>query len=62
MGIEGRAELTFELCEDLRSITREGILYRHPNYTEQQVTQAYLKLILNSAVFEQIFPCCGVEP
>ncbi len=56
MGIEGRAELTFRLSENLRQVTRAGIKHRHPDYTEQQVIEAYLKLILDKELFDEIFP------
>lgn len=56
MGLSGRAALTFQLCDNLRHITKAGIRHRHPDYSEQQVTQAYLHLILEPELFEQIFP------
>ena len=62
MGLSGRAELTFQLCDNLREITRSGIRHRHPDYTEQQVTQAYLRLILEPDLFQQVFPGCGIQP
>jgi len=52
----GRLKLTMDLCDNLRNITKAGIRHRHPDYTEQQVTQAYLKLILDKSLFEEIFP------
>ncbi|MCE5185394.1 MAG: hypothetical protein LLF76_04630 [Planctomycetaceae bacterium] len=60
MGPEGRAKLTFDLCENLRQITRAGIRHRHPDYSEHQVPQEYLKLILDKSLFEQIFPNCEI--
>ena len=62
MGIEGRAAMTFQLSENLHQITKAGIRYRHPNYTEQQITQAYLKLILDKELFGKVFPDCEIEP
>ena len=56
MGLSGRAELTFQLCDNLRQITQAGIRHRHPDYTDQQVTQAYLRLILEPELFQQVFP------
>ena len=56
MGLSGRAALTFQLCDNLRHITKAGIRHRHPDYTEPQVTQAYLHLILEPELYEQIFP------
>ena len=62
MGLSGRAKLTFELCRTLRRITREGIRYRHPDYTDEQVTQGCLRLILDNDLFEQIFPGSEIKP
>ncbi len=62
MGMEGRAKLTFQLCDAIRSITRAGIRHRHPDYNEQQVTQAYLRLILDKDLFQQVFPGCEIQP
>jgi hypothetical protein len=61
IGLSGRAELTFQLCDNLREITKAGIRHRHPDYTEQQVTQAYLRLILEPELFEQVFPNCEIS-
>ncbi len=61
MGLPGRAELTFQLCDNLRQITKAGIRHRHPDYTDQQVTQAYLRLILEPELFQQVFPNCEIS-
>jgi hypothetical protein len=61
MGLSGRAEMTFQLCDNLRQITKAGIRHRHPDYTEQQVTRAYLSLILNKDLFRQIFPSTEIS-
>ena len=61
LGPAGRLKLTMDLCDNLRNITKAGIRHRHPKYTEQQVTQAYLKLILDKTLFEKIFPGCEIS-
>ena len=61
LGPTGRLKLTMDLCDTLRNITKSGIRHRHPNYTEQQVTQAYLKLILDKTLFEEVFPGCEIS-
>ena len=61
LGPAGRLKLTMDLCDNLRNITKAGIRHRHPDYTEQQVTQAYLKLILDKTLFEEIFPGCEIS-
>ncbi|MBL7215508.1 MAG: hypothetical protein ISS71_07495 [Phycisphaerae bacterium] len=62
MGLSGRAEMTFQLCENLRQITKAGIRHRHPDYSGKQVTQAYLRLILEEELFQQVFPGCETKP
>lgn len=62
MGPEGRLRLTFQLCDQLREVTKSGIRHRHPDYTEKQVTQAYLRLICDEALFQQVFPGCQIKP
>ena len=61
MGLSGRAEVTFQLSDQLYQVTKAGIRHRHPDYTEQQVTQAYLRLILDEELFEQVFPGCEIS-
>ncbi len=61
MGLSGRAELTMQLCDNLRQITKAGIRHRHPDYTDQQITQAYLRLILEPELFQQVFPNCEIS-
>ncbi len=62
MGPEGRFRLTFQLCDQLREVTKAGIRHRRPEYTEKQVTQAYLRLICDEALFQQVFPGCEIKP
>jgi len=61
MGLSGRAQMTFQLSDALRQISRAGIRHRHPEYTDQQVTLAYLRLILEPALFRQAFPGCEIS-
>lgn len=51
MTMSQRAELTFKLCDNQRQIIRDGIRHRHPDYTEDMVTQAYLTLIMDDKEF-----------
>lgn len=60
MGPEGRLRLTFQLCDQLREVTKAGIRHRHPDYTERQVTQAYLRLICDEELFQEMFPGCEI--
>lgn len=62
MGIGGRAAMTFQLSDNLRSVVEAGIRQRHPDYSQKQITQATLRLVLDEELFEQVFPGCEVQP
>ncbi|MEW6744732.1 MAG: hypothetical protein AB1486_18420 [Planctomycetota bacterium] len=44
IGLEGRAAMTFELCDNLREIVRAGIRRRHPDYDDAEILRALLRL------------------
>ena len=56
IGAEGRAHMTFELSNLVRTITEEGIRQRHPDYTGKMVHLAALRLVLGERVFKQVYP------
>ena len=62
MGISGRAQMTFELSDNLRSTVESGIRQRHPNYNEEQVKLAVFRLVLDKTLFDEAFPGCEVLP
>lgn len=62
LSISERFEIAFELSDNLQTISKTGIQNRHPKYTNQQVIQAYLKLILNKSLFNKIYPYAKLEP
>ena len=53
---------TTKLSDGLMALSKQGIRNRHPNYTEQQVTQAYLKIILNRMLYNKIFRGSDIAP
>ena len=53
---------TTKLSDGLMALSKQGIRNRHPNYTEQQVTQAYLRLILKKTLYDKIFPGSNIRP
>jgi len=61
LGIEGRANLTFELSDSMRKTLVDGIRYRHPAYNENEIRLAVMKLTLPDEVFCQFFGKCGIE-
>jgi hypothetical protein len=62
LGIEGRAKLTFRLCDNLRRVLAEGVRHRHPGYTDDQVRLAVIRLRLGDALFRKAYPAVDIEP
>jgi hypothetical protein len=62
MGLEGRARLTFQLCDELRSISMSGVKARHPEYSGRQVKLGAIKLAIGADLFRQVYPNEDVEP
>jgi len=62
MGLSGRAQMTLELSEALRAWLKSGVRHRHPDYTEEQVGLAALRLAIGKALFEKAFPGRDIEP
>lgn len=54
--------LTTQLSDNLMAIAKQGIRSRHPEYTEPQVTQAYLKIILSRFLYNKIFRGSDIKP
>ena len=50
-----RAQMAFELSDNLRSITVSGILHRHPGLRSKDLVKELLKLTLDKQLFEQIY-------
>ena len=62
MDISERAEMTFQLSDNLRSIVVSGIRHRHQDYNQEQVTKALLRLTLDKDLFDKVFPGCEILP
>ncbi len=62
MGIAGRAAMTFELTRALRQTVRAGIRQRHPDYTQEEVHLALMRLTLGEELFHEVFPESDVRP
>jgi len=55
MDIDARATITFQLSDNLKSITESGIHNRHPDYTQEQIKQASLSLVVEKEILQQAF-------
>ena len=62
MGLEGRARMGFTLSENLRRLIETGVRQRHPDYTEQQVHLAAIRLVLGEALFAQAYGPLEIAP
>jgi hypothetical protein len=56
LGPAGRQRLAFEMSERVRQIAREGIRRRHPEYTDDQVRLAEIRVRLGRELFQQVYP------
>lgn len=55
IGIAKRAEMTFELSDNLRAITEYGIRSRHPEYDDSRVRLELIRLVLGEKLFNEIY-------
>lgn len=62
LGIEGRAKLWFELNLRYRRTLEAGVRLRHPNYDDDQVRLARIRLQLGDKLFQEVYPGVEVEP
>jgi hypothetical protein len=62
MSPERRAEIAFELSEDVRRITCDGIRQRHPEYSDEDVRRALVALIYGEELARKIWPQAAVLP
>jgi len=59
LGMEGRGAMALELSDNLRAVTEAGVRRRHPDYTEEMVRLAALRLAIGEPLFRQAYP--GIE-
>jgi len=55
IGIEGRAEMTFQLNDNLRQIIEDGVRSRNPEYSDSQVRQEVLRITLGDELYHKAF-------
>ena len=61
LGISGRAQMTFELSDSLRATVEAGVRHRHPDYDDESVRMAVLRLMIGEEQFRAAFPRCRVK-
>lgn len=55
IGIEGRAEITFQLSDNLRQIIEDGVRLRNPEYNDIQVRQEVLRITLGDELYHKAY-------
>lgn len=58
---EKRLELAFQMTNDLRRRLAEGVRQRHPEYSEDQVRLAVIRLTLGDDLFRTVYPDVDVK-
>jgi hypothetical protein len=53
---EERLELAFQMTNELRGRLAEGVRQRHPEYSEDQVRLAVIRLTLGDDLFRTVYP------
>ena len=62
MDIRQRAEMTFELSDNVRRLTEAGVRSRHPEYDDKAVGMAVTKLMIGDSMFKKVFGDIELEP
>jgi hypothetical protein len=57
-----RFELALGMGETACSLSAVGVRSRHPNYTEEQVRLAVIRLRLGEEFFRKVYPGTDVQP
>lgn len=57
-----RAQVTFQLSDMMRSMAEKGVRRRHPEYDQQTVRLALIRLTAGEEVFNRFFPDREVRP
>ncbi|HJN72843.1 MAG TPA: hypothetical protein QGF58_02815 [Myxococcota bacterium] len=55
-GPSERLRLTLQMCDDARQLTRDGIVHRHPEWTEEQIRQELARLVLGDELASRVAP------
>jgi hypothetical protein len=55
MDIADRANMTFRLCDNMRAFVEAGIRDRHPDYNDDKVRLAVIRLTLGKQLFREAF-------
>jgi hypothetical protein len=54
IGMEGRAEMTAELNDNLRQLIEDGIRLRHPEYNDFQVFHEVIRITAGDEIYNKL--------
>jgi len=55
LDINARAGMTFQLSDNLRRTVEAGVRQRHPDWGQEEVKRAVLRLTIGERLFRQVF-------
>ena len=55
LGLKNRAEIAFQLSDNLRQIAEEGVRLRNPEYNDHQVRREVLRITLGGKLYHKAF-------
>ena len=56
MSFETRLTMTLEMSQGLREICAAGVRSRHPDFTDEQVKYAVIRLCIGPELFRKAYP------
>ncbi|MCL5282017.1 MAG: hypothetical protein M1376_19155 [Planctomycetes bacterium] len=59
IGPAGRLAMMFELSDNLRQITKDGVRHHHPDWDDRAVEREVMRLMMGDDLFRQAY---GKEP
>ncbi|TKJ42120.1 hypothetical protein CEE37_00140 [candidate division LCP-89 bacterium B3_LCP] len=62
IGPEGRMKLMSQLCRGMRRTVEDGVRMRHPEYDDETVKLAVIRLTAGREVFDLLLPNIEVKP
>ena len=57
-----RLDLAVQMSNSLRRLVASGVRGRHPDYSDDQVRLATIRLCLGNDLFRRVFPGVDVQP
>jgi hypothetical protein len=61
-GPEGRLRMALEMSEEMARVVEAGVRMRHPDYSEDEVRLAGIRIRLGEDLFRAVYPRAQVEP